>query len=100
MLGYMWLTEVENAELFYALVNTPEEIMYSEWSKLSWSMGEKEAEEYIRKNHTFSGNEDGNLDIPDDKRVKQFYFERSQVDINEAINKIQLARVYLQAMTL
>jgi hypothetical protein len=98
MLGYMWLTEVDNAELLYALVNTPEQIMYREWSKLSWNMGDEAAEAYVRKNHTFSGNEDESLNIPDEFRVKRFAFVKSMADISEAINKIELSRAYLQTL--
>lgn len=93
VLGYMWLTGKTKGKLAFCLTNTPEEIMYKETQKLAWSMDQAEAEDIIRKNHTFD-------DVPAELRVKQFDFDYSEQDVEMLKNQIILAREYLQGMHL
>lgn len=93
LLGYMWLAGMTKGSLKYGLVNTPEHLMYKEWSKLAWNMDEAEAERITRLNHTFD-------DIPAENRLKEFWFEYLQEDIDELVNKIELSREYLKGLSL
>jgi len=86
--GYMWLTDKNQAELAYCLVDTPPELIHKEMNRVQWnSVGtlteEQEAvlQDELEKNMTFS-------DIPKNLRVKTFLVERD----NEAIDRIK-ARV-------
>lgn len=93
VLGYMWLTGKTKGKLAFCLTNTPEEIMYKETQKLAYSMDQAEAEDIIRKNHTFD-------DVPMKLRVKQFDFDYSEQDVEMLKNQIILAREYLRGMHL
>lgn len=93
VLSYMWLAGTKNGSLIFALVNTPEHIIFSEFQKLSYSMNEDIAESLTRKNHTFD-------DIPATTRLREFHFEYCQADIDEVVQKITLAREYLQGFKL
>lgn len=97
MLAYMWLTETEKAELLYCLVNTPEEIIASEAYKASFQFPEigesDEAMTKFRKNYIFD-------DIPAKERIKSFWFESSEEEIEAVKNKVILAREYLAQLHL
>lgn len=93
VLTYMWLTNTKKASLMYTLTNTPEHLMYSESQKLSYSIGQEQAEEITRNNHTFD-------DIPDEIRVKEFKFEYEENEIVLIIEKIKLCREYLSNMSI
>jgi hypothetical protein len=93
ILGYMWLTGKSTGELIFCLTNTPEEIMYKEWTKLAWNMDQTEAEKLTRLNHTFD-------DVPAEMRVKRFQFYFSQLDIDALTGKIIAAREYLKGLSL
>lgn len=93
LLGYMWIQEFSESTLLYGLVNTPEHLMYKEWSKLAWNMDEQEAERITRLNHTFD-------DIPATKRLKVYHFQYLQEEVDELVNKIELSRAYLQGLSL
>lgn len=51
VLGYNWLAGIKKAKLFYALSNTPYDIIQDEKRKLAWKMGciEDETDEYIEE---------------------------------------------------
>ena len=91
ILTYMWLTGKKKGSLNYALVNTPETIIHSEFSKLAWSLGDEEAEKITRLNHIFD-------DIPEEKRLKQYFFDYSQTDIDAVKKRIEECRNYLVSL--
>lgn len=93
LLAYMWLTGSTKSKLIYALVNTPEAIVFQEFNWLSYKIDEKEAEEITRKNHTFD-------DIDEKLRLKIYGFEFSQADVEELKVRIQIARHYLNSFSL
>ena len=93
ILAYMWLTDTKKGSLVYALVNTPEELMASEFQRLSWKLEQEKAEEVVRRNHTFD-------DIDPKIRIRKFDYEFSQTDIEEVTKKIELCRQYLQEFSL
>lgn len=93
IVGYMMLTGKTKGQVDFCLVNTPEAVMYDEVRKLSWKMTEDEAENIVRKNHTFD-------DIPEQLRLKQYdfqYFEEFGLEIKD---KVLLAREYLKGLSL
>lgn len=49
--GYMWLTGLKHARLFYALCNTPSDIILDEKRKLAWKLKsiDEETDEYIKR---------------------------------------------------
>lgn len=91
--GYAMLRKVKTATLVYVLVNTPEHIQFDEVSKLSWKMPQEEAEELVRKNHTYD-------DIPAELRVKEFKFKFTKEQLNEVRDRIMFAREYLAEQSL
>lgn len=94
MLGYMWLTGSDNAELLYCLVNTPESIITDELYRLSFKLGDDPAvQEMIRKNYIFD-------DIPAEKRLKRFKFDFDSIIVESVKNKIYLSRDYMEGLSL
>lgn len=86
--GYAMLRRVKSAKLVYALVNTPEHIIYDEVRKLSYSMPEDEAETIVRKNHEFD-------DIPKELRIKEYLFKFTDDDFAMIKDKVMFGREYL-----
>lgn len=93
VMTYMWLTGTQNAKLIYTLTNTPEHLMFSEAQKLSYSIGQEEAERITRLNHTYD-------DIAASKRIKEYSFTYSAETVEAIINKIKLCQEYLAKMEL
>lgn len=98
ILGYMWLTGKRSAELIYALVNTPEEIIQGELYRLQFSipelaLGNKEVEEDLRKNYIFD-------DIDPKERIKKYSFVYSADEIAKVQLRVEKSREYLQKITL
>ena len=97
LFAYMWLTETERAELLYCLVNTPEEIIQGEAYRASFQFPEigesDEAMAKFRKNYLFD-------DIPVKVRIKNFWFEYSEEEVEKVKNKVVLAREYLAQLHL
>lgn len=93
ILGYMILTGKKHGRIDFCLVNTPEEVMFDEVRKLSWRMPEDEAEELVRKNHTFD-------DIPAELRLKQYHFDYDENLASMVAGKVVAAREYLKNLSL
>lgn len=98
--AYMWLTGIKRAELVYTLVNTPEHLIYAEFSKQMYrdaiedgSQEQTDMEAKVTKNMTYD-------DIGKAERVKIFAFEFNQADIELAKRYIKAGREYLATLTL
>lgn len=91
--AYMWLTGMKRGQLMYALVNTPQHIIYDEFRRLSYQMDEQEADKIANKNHIFD-------DIDPEKRLKVFEFNFDKDARDAVINRVLEAREYLQTLSL
>lgn len=96
--AYMEIWNMENAELIYCLVDTPEGLiireLYAMENKLGYSESglPQELEDEIRNNMTFST-------IPDKFRVKIFKIARDKEAIEKAKAQIILCREYLNKLS-
>lgn len=101
MTAYMWLTQTEKASIYYTLVDTPEELIYSEWNKELYRLGilDKDSEEaqevlnLVEKNNTYE-------DIPKEERIKRFDYVLDIRRIEEIKKYVQEARKYLNSLKL
>ncbi|CAB4152776.1 hypothetical protein UFOVP611_30 [uncultured Caudovirales phage] len=97
---YCWLTDRDEAELVYALSNTPENLIYDELRKAVWKnltnplyaeKSETEIEEIleekIRGQLTFD-------QIPEKNRVKRFIIKRDDMAIEQIKARVIEAREY------
>lgn len=98
---YMWLWERSKGELLFTLVDTPEHLIFSEFTKAMYREGFAEGsteavelENMVRKNHTYS------LDIPEEMRLKVFSFEFRPDRIERVKKYVIKARQYLNSLTL
>lgn len=97
---YMWLGEKPKGELLFTLVDTPEHLIFSEFTKAmhregfaDGSVEALELENLIRKNHTYS-------DIAEEERLKVFNFEFRPERIERVKKYVMKAREYLNSLTL
>lgn len=97
MLGYMWLTGAPMAELFFCLVNTPEEMIQDEMYRMSFKkpeIGESDAAaDKFRLNFIFD-------DIPAKDRLKSYKIAFDKEKVEELKKQILLSREYLATVTL
>ena len=92
LLGYMWLTGLNKAELAYCLVNMPPEMVADEMYRLSFYMPEDEQDNY-RNNWEYG-------DIEDKLKVKRYSFVKDEKAIEVLTGRIVSAREYLAKITL
>jgi len=98
LLGYMMLTETKVGFIVYCLVNTPQIFITDELYKATFQMAE-DSQEYkayktqLIKNMTFN-------DIPEEKRIKVFKFERDENQ--ELVLKARVIewRAYMNSLSL
>lgn len=95
--GYMELFDMEESELIYCLVDTPEELIADELRRVSWKMGftadiPQDLEDEVRSNMTFS-------DIPKELRLKVFEVKRDREQMQLLENQIKLCREYLNDLS-
>lgn len=95
--GYMELWNLEEAELIYCLVDTPEELINDELRRTVWKSGFTadlpiELENEIRLNMTFS-------DIPTELRCKVFHVERDRLAMRQLEEQIIRCRTYMNQLT-
>lgn len=94
--GYMELFDLEESELIYCLVDTPEELIQDEMRRVSWKMGylelPQDLEDEIRSNMTFS-------DIPKELRCKVFSVERDRLAMRQLEEQIIRCRTYLNNLS-
>jgi len=93
--GYMWLTGKTESLLIYCLVDTPLEIVEDEIRRAHWKFHKLEEDldlrQEIESKHIF-----GN--IPLNKRIKIFEVKRDENVIELIKEKIEVARVYYDAL--
>jgi hypothetical protein len=93
--GYMWLTGKTESLLIYCLVDTPLEIVEDEIRRAQWKFHKLEEDldlrQEIESKHIF-----GN--IPLNKRIKIFEVKRDEKVIEQIKEKIEVARVYYDAL--
>lgn len=93
--GYMALTGLEEAELIYCLVDTPEHIIQKEINSFCWKSGveelSEELEKEIRSNLTFN-------DIPEKLRIKKFFIKRDLEKERQIYKQVSLCRKYLNEL--
>lgn len=95
--GYMELFDLEDSELIYCLVDTPEELINDEMRRVGWKSGftadiPDELEAEIRNNMTFS-------DIPAELRVKVFKVERDRLAMRQLEEQVIRCRTYLNNLS-
>ena len=94
--GYMELTGKNLSKLVYCLVDTPDELVYTEIKKITAQLGmidlPEELEQEIWDSHRLEG-------IDPKFRVKEFVVERNQKDIDAIYKRVGLARDYLNNLT-
>jgi hypothetical protein len=91
---YMDLLGMDNAELIYCLMNTPDSVYESELRKAEWSTGVhkplSDAElTQFKLNHTFD-------DLPYESRFVRFYFERDQEVIDKIKSRVEQCRGFIE----
>lgn len=100
--GYMWLTGRSKFDLAYCLNDTPEHLIFDEKRHQMYKLGLvdhedtqefHDMEEAVEKNMKFG-------DIPEEKRIKVFSFERSEADIERLKGRIFESRAYLNTIKL
>jgi len=93
--GYMWLTGKTESLLIYCLVDTPLEIVEDEIRRAHWKFHKLDEDldlrQEIESKHIF-----GN--IPLNKRIKIFEVKRDEKVIELIKEKIEVARVYYDAL--
>jgi len=94
LMGYMWLTHHDKAELTYCLVDTPEDLILDEirrehWTNNSVWNGDEDEDivDYVTAKHDLSN-------LPEKMRVKNFIVERDDEVIEKMKDRIALCRQY------
>jgi len=93
--GYMWLTGKTESLLIYCLVDTPLEIVEDEIRRAHWKFHKLDEDLDLRQEieckHIFAN-------IPLNKRIKIFEVKRDEKVIELIKEKIEVARVYYDAL--
>ena len=93
--GYMWLTGKTESLLIYCLVDTPLEIVEDEIRRAHWKFHKLDEDLELRQEieckHIFAN-------IPMNKRIKIFEVKRDEKVIEQIKEKIEVARVYYDAL--
>jgi len=95
--GYMEIWDLEESELIYCLVDTPEELINDEMRRTGWKAGftadiPDDLEAEIRNNMTFS-------DVPAALRVKVFTVQRDRLAMRQLEEQIIRCRTYLNQLS-
>lgn len=94
--GYMMLTGHDQAELVYALVDTPENLIIDAQRRKEWQRGDIELPieiaDQIRKEMTFG-------DIPEEYRIKRWIIKRDEAKIDRIKMCVEMSREYLWELT-
>lgn len=95
--GYMELWNIEEAELIYCLVDTPEILIEDEKRRMSWKMGmidlPDELAEEIERNMLFAN-------VPKELRCKVFEVQRDEDAIERLYARITMCRKHLNDLSL
>jgi len=97
--AYMWLTGAQEAAIAYCLVNTPLGIIEQEKKSLLYKMDviSEESPEYILESSKLELNMMFD-DIETKEKILIFPVKRSEEDIELMMNKVEKARLYLNAI--
>lgn len=91
MQAYMWMTGRRKALVTYCLINTPYLILEDEIRREHWKqnlIGEsQEVRDYVEAQHNFDH-------IPKNERIKVFEIDYDEKGIEQAKEKIEIARIY------
>lgn len=91
MQAYLWLTGRKKAKVIYCLINTPYLILEDEVRREHWKqnlIGEsQEVRDYVEAQHNFDH-------IPKNERIKVYEIEYNDQAIEQAKEKILIAREY------
>ena len=91
----MWLTGKQKSLLVYCLVNTPEDMVQDEIRRAHWNakLLEEDPEliEQVTKRHNFDH-------IHDNRRVKFFEVQRSEIQIELIKERVELCREYYETL--
>lgn len=89
---YMYLYEKPKARLVYTLTDTPVHLIDDEIRRQGWKQGfidpPEEFQREIERNMVYT-------DIPDSLKIKVFELERDETAINNLIERVKLAREYI-----
>lgn len=98
LMGYMFLTGYDKAELVYVLVNTPEEMVLDEikrehWKKNSYWNGDEDPdiEEHVRSQHNFDK-------MDKTMRIKRYIIERDEKLIEAIKERVEECREYYETL--
>ena len=95
LMTYMWLTNMQQAELVYCLTNTPLQIVEDEVRRTHWKLNlideNLDVREAVQASHNFDH-------IPNNLRVKRFIVERDEKAIEKIIEKVSIAREYYKML--
>lgn len=95
MQAYMELFDIEEAEVIYCLVDTPEMLILDELRRVSWQLNHielpQELEDEVRHNMTFG-------DIPKHQRVKRFAVKRDREQMAMVEPQVIRCREYLKQL--
>ena len=90
--GYMYLTDNTEADLYYALVDTPEDLVQSELYKSARILGcidlPADIEAELRQQHIYN-------DLPMECRIRKYSFTLVHEDISKIKMHVVLARSYM-----
>jgi len=93
--GYMWLTDKQESELVYCLMDTPLEIVRDEIRRAHWKANLIDDDdtliEAVESQHSFSH-------IPKEKRVKRFIIQRDEKAIEQIKERVEVAREYYEQL--
>lgn len=93
--GYMWLTDMPQAELVYCLMNTPFQIVEDEVRREHWKAGlideDLDLREAVQSQHNFDH-------LPNQLRIKRFIVEKDEQAIEKIKEKVEIAREYYQQL--
>lgn len=92
LLGYMWMLGITESKLIYALVNTPPMILEDEIYRLTFKIGEEEADK-ARINYQYD-----DINVADRVKIFDLGFDESR--INEVMIMCHTAREYLAKIKL
>ena len=95
MQGYMWLTDKQEAELVYCLVNTPFEIVEDEVRRAHWKASLIDEDDTLRKAVESQHNFDH---LPIKARVKRFIVKRDEKAIEAMKTRIEECREYYETI--
>ena len=96
--GYMRLTGKRKYRVAYCLMDMPEEMIYQEVNRRKWMISnstrlDDDIYEEVKSEYTYSH-------LPIELRLKVYEFEYDEKAIEEVIERVKLARIYIDSILL